>query len=50
MVEPIGKSSALREDISGKSLPREEERHESMIEPITNEAIKKDASDKNLQR
>lgn len=45
MVEPIDKAIPLSKDVSDKDLPKEEENHESLVEPIPNEpAVRDDAS------
>jgi hypothetical protein len=49
MIEPIPHSEALKKDVSGRSIPREKERNESMMEAIEgNKPMISDASDRNL--
>lgn len=50
MVEPIPTKSALKMDASDKSLPREEERNDSLMEPLDqNKALIEDLSQPSLK-
>jgi hypothetical protein len=50
MIEPLNDNLPLKLDASDKDLAREQERHESLVEPIAITALKQDVSGKDLPR